>query len=234
MMAAAVAACLQAGDTSAVAGRRRSRAGATPGLPVGFRLLAAVMAGCQTDWDEVKLSDLMRATSETVRGAGLMDVRNAVVDVMADDGFRLVSPFGNVMKFEKEGSRRDGIKYGSYGSEPDPLPPPSHDPRTPSQRPLPEANSSQKRFFVSSPRRWSRMVACDLPAGGDDRACGTRAFSVERQDFRLSGYAFSSPLLVPFPGGCSLDDCFRRRPGSSESGLVVPVRRGRGGVGLGS
>lgn len=86
------------------------------------RLLAMVLAvplcSCQTDGEGTPTPKIFRGADVTIRGAGVMEVRQAVADVMTENEFRLASPFGNVMTFEKEGTRNDEWMYGSYGSRP--------------------------------------------------------------------------------------------------------------------
>lgn len=85
-------------------------------------VLAAVLAGslcsCQTDGEGNPTSQMFHGADVTIRGAGVMEVRQAVADVMTENEFRLASPFGNFMTFEKEGTRNDEWMYGSYGSRP--------------------------------------------------------------------------------------------------------------------
>lgn len=81
-------------------------------------LLSFFVCSCQTDGDGNPTPQIFRGADVTIRGAGAMEVRQAVVDVMMENEFRLASPVGNVMTFEKEGTRHDEWMYGSYGSRP--------------------------------------------------------------------------------------------------------------------
>ncbi len=94
---------------------RGSAEAAAAVLAVG---LAALAASCQSGGDANLTPSYFRGASETIRGAGVMDVRHAIVDVMTEDGFRLASPFGDVMSFESDGTRHDEWMYGAYGSRP--------------------------------------------------------------------------------------------------------------------
>lgn len=76
------------------------------------------LCSCQTNEDGTKSSRIFRGADVTIRGATMMEVRHAVVDVMTENDFRMASPFGNIMSFEKEGTRHDEWMYGSYGSRP--------------------------------------------------------------------------------------------------------------------
>jgi hypothetical protein len=94
-----------------------------PGLrraagPVLAGVLAVVSVACQTDGDGNPTAQVFRGADVTIRGAGAMEVRQAVADVMTENEFRLASPIGNVMTFEKDGTRHDEWMYGSYGSRP--------------------------------------------------------------------------------------------------------------------
>jgi hypothetical protein len=91
------------------------------GWRAGWLALVLVLVGlssCQTDEDAKPGPRVFRGADETVRGAGTMEVKNAVVDVMTENGFRMASPFGSMMTFEKEGTRNDELMYGAYGSRP--------------------------------------------------------------------------------------------------------------------
>lgn len=83
--------------------------------------LAVALVGfcsCQSDGDPNASPQLFRGADVNVRGAGAIEIRQAVVDVMTEQEFRLASPFGNSMTFEKDGTRNDELMYGSYGSRP--------------------------------------------------------------------------------------------------------------------
>jgi hypothetical protein len=85
---------------------------------IALMVVLAGLSSCQTDEDAKPGPRIFRGADETVRGAGTMEVKNAVVDVMTENGFRMASPFGSMMTFEKEGTRNDELMYGSYGSRP--------------------------------------------------------------------------------------------------------------------
>jgi hypothetical protein len=90
-------------------------------LLVAGSALAVVLGGlssCQTEEDPSRSRRFMRGADVDIRGAGAMEIRQAVVDVMTENDFRLASPFGNSMSFEKAGTRNDEWMYGSYGSRP--------------------------------------------------------------------------------------------------------------------
>jgi hypothetical protein len=90
-------------------------------LLVACPALAVALAGlcsCESDGDSQPTPHYFRGATETVHGAGIMEVRSATADVMTENEFRLASPFGNVMTFEKDGTRHDELMYGSYGSRP--------------------------------------------------------------------------------------------------------------------
>jgi len=89
-------------------------------LPAVFWLVAASagLSSCQHGGGGASAPHMLRGASVTIRRAGAMEVRSATVDVMTENGFRLASPYGDVMVFEKEGTRNDELMYGSYGSRP--------------------------------------------------------------------------------------------------------------------
>lgn len=93
---------------------RRSLLAVGPALAVAL----AGLCSCQSDGDPNSVTGFFHGADVTVRGAGVMEVRQAVVDVMTENEFRLASPFGNIMTFERDGTRHDEWMYGSYGSRP--------------------------------------------------------------------------------------------------------------------
>lgn len=76
------------------------------------------VSGCQTTGEGEPRKKVFNGADLTIKGAGVLEVRQAVVDVMMENEFRLTSPMGNVMTFEKAGTRNDEWMYGSYGSRP--------------------------------------------------------------------------------------------------------------------
>jgi hypothetical protein len=90
-------------------------------LLVAVSALAVAVGGlssCQSDEDPYRSHGFFRGADVNIRGAGALEIRQTVVDVMTENDFRLASPFGNSMTFEKEGTRNDEWMYGSYGSRP--------------------------------------------------------------------------------------------------------------------
>jgi hypothetical protein len=80
--------------------------------------LVAMVSSCQIDSEPRASRSPFRGADVTIRGAGATEVKSAVVDVMTEQGFRLASPFGSVMTFERDGTRHDEWMYGAYGSRP--------------------------------------------------------------------------------------------------------------------
>gem|GEM_PF-2296987 len=93
---------------------RRTLLAVVPALTLALTGLCS----CQYGGEAGSSSQLFRGADIDIRGAGSMEVKQAVVDVMTEQEFRLASPFGNAMTFEKAGTRNDEWMYGSYGSRP--------------------------------------------------------------------------------------------------------------------
>ncbi|MFN0127121.1 MAG: hypothetical protein ACKV19_10610 [Verrucomicrobiales bacterium] len=88
------------------------------GAGCAWTLALVSLCSCQTNEDGTRSSRIFHGADVTISGATTMEVRHAVVDVMTENEFRMASPFGNIMSFEKEGTRNDEWMYGSYGSRP--------------------------------------------------------------------------------------------------------------------
>ncbi len=86
-------------------------------VSAGVGLLLGV-AGCHSTGEGEPRRRPFHGADVKIKGAGVLEVRQAVVDVMTENQFRLTTPIGNVMTFEKEGTRNDEWMYGSYGSRP--------------------------------------------------------------------------------------------------------------------
>ena len=59
----------------------------------------------------------LKGARVAVRSSSESEVRSAVVDVFADNGFKLASGYGSHMTFEKKGSRNDEWMYGSLSQD---------------------------------------------------------------------------------------------------------------------
>lgn len=73
---------------------------------------AALLVSCAGAGSPSK--NYFKGASVVVRGVPSMELEDAIWEVFKDAGFRLASGMGDVMVFEKEGTRHDEWMYGGF------------------------------------------------------------------------------------------------------------------------
>jgi hypothetical protein len=74
-------------------------------------LIAAAVGSCASP--RARKPGYFSGASIKVRGAGVLEVQDALVETFQDHGFRLASGLGQLMTFEKEGTRNDRWMYST-------------------------------------------------------------------------------------------------------------------------